>query len=276
MAYAGATVMTGRGTGLIVATGTHTEVGKIARAVTEEKGALPPLVTRMERFARQISVIVLAFAALLGIVSFNRGMPLDEVFILVIAMAVSAIPEGLPIAMTVALSLAAGRMARRHVIVRRLTAVESLESCTAVASDKTGTLTVNQQTVKLLALPEGSVFEVSGQGYNGTGEVRRGGERIPDTEKPRLERIGLASSADTTWPRSARTTPPNSMKPSGGRASSPASRPTGNCTSSMPSCTSGTSSPLPGTGSTTPRPSGKPTSAWPWARGPTWRATPPR
>lgn len=193
MAYAGATVLTGRGLGLVVATGTHTEVGKIARAVTEEAGAQPPLVIRMERFARQISVIVLIFAALLGAVSFARGMPLEEVFILVIAMAVSAIPEGLPIAMTVALSLAAARMARRHVIVRRLSAVESLGSCTAVASDKTGTLTVNQQTVRLLHLPDGSVFEVSGQGYNGTGAVTHGGAEISDAGKRRLESIGLAS-----------------------------------------------------------------------------------
>ncbi|MBR9978611.1 MAG: HAD-IC family P-type ATPase [Bacteroidetes bacterium] len=195
MAYAGATVLAGRGLGLVVATGSYTEVGKIARSVTDETGAKPPLVIRMERFARQISVIVLAFASLLGTISFGRGMMLDEVFILVIAMAVSAIPEGLPVAMTVALSLATGRMARRHVIVRKLTAVESLGSCTTIASDKTGTLTVNQQTVKSVLLPDGITLEVQGQGYNGDGGVtEEGGDVLSDAMRDRIQRLGRAVS----------------------------------------------------------------------------------
>lgn len=195
MMYAGATVLAGRGVGLVVATGMHTEVGKIAKSVTEETGAKPPLVIRMEAFARQISIVVLLFAAILGSVSFIRGMPLNEVFLLIIAMAVSAIPEGLPVAMTVALSLAASRMAGRHVIVRRLTAVESLGSCTAIASDKTGTLTVNQQTVKALMFPEGTKFKVGGQGYDGDGEVLlQVGEEAADDYGSRLELVGTAGA----------------------------------------------------------------------------------
>ncbi len=194
MGYAGATVLAGRGVGLVVATGIHTEVGKIAKSVTEGIGAKPPLVIRMEAFARQISIVVLVFASVLGLVTFLRGMPPSEVFILIIAMAVSAIPEGLPIAMTVALSLAASRMAGRHVIVRRLTAVESLGSCTTIASDKTGTLTVNQQTVKLLMFPEGTKFDVSGQGYDGDGSVSPGtGGEMTGAQRARLERIGTAA-----------------------------------------------------------------------------------
>lgn len=171
MAYAGSTVVSGRGVGLVVATGRYTEVGKIARTVAEEEGAKPPLVLRMERFAHQISFVVLGFAALLGLVSLVRGMPFYEVLFLVIAMAVSAIPEGLPVAMTVALSLATGRMARRNVIVRKLAAVESLGSCTVIASDKTGTLTVNQQTARAIVFPDGVRVTVGGQGYNDQGEV---------------------------------------------------------------------------------------------------------
>ena len=171
MAYAGSTVVSGRGVGLAVTTGKYTEVGKIARTVAEEAGAKPPLVLRMEKFARQISVIVLAFAGVLGVISFSRGMAFNDVLFLVIAMAVSAIPEGLPVAMTVALSLSTGRMAKRNVIVRRLPAVESLGSCTVIASDKTGTLTVNQQTARVVAFPGGGRASVSGQGYNGEGEV---------------------------------------------------------------------------------------------------------
>jgi magnesium-transporting ATPase (P-type) len=190
MAYAGSTVMSGRGVGLVVATGKYTEVGKIARTVAEEEGAKPPLVLRMERFARQISVIVLGFAALLGLIAFTRGMALNEVLFLVIAMAVSAIPEGLPVAMTVALSLATRRMAQRNVIVRKLPAVESLGSCTIIASDKTGTLTVNQQTARAVVFPDGSRADISGEGYNDRGAVSlAGGGELADDLRSRLETV---------------------------------------------------------------------------------------
>jgi Ca2+-transporting ATPase len=193
MGYAGATVVTGRGTGLVVATGSHTEVGKIARSLTEEEGAKPPLVIRMERFARQVSLIVLVFAVLLGLLSVSRGVEFRDVFFLMIAMAVSAIPEGLPVAMTVALSLATGRMAKRQVIVRKLMAVESLGSCTTIASDKTGTLTVNQQTVKLIVLPGGTRVQISGQGYNDEGEAsREDGGQIDEALQARLLNLARA------------------------------------------------------------------------------------
>jgi magnesium-transporting ATPase (P-type) len=111
------------------------------------------------------------------------------VFVFMVAMAVSAIPEGLPVAMTVALSLASRRMASRNVIVRRLDAVESLGSCTVVASDKTGTLTVNQQTVRVVVLPDGTAIDVSGEGYRGEGEVA-----VP-AGMPREAVLGLARAA---------------------------------------------------------------------------------
>ncbi|NPV77091.1 MAG: HAD-IC family P-type ATPase [Anaerolineae bacterium] len=191
MAYAGSTVVSGRGLGLVVATGKYTEVGKIAHIVAEETGAKPPLVLRMEEFSRQISVVVLGFAGILGLISFMRGMALNDVLILVIAMAVSAIPEGLPVAMTVALSISTRRMAKRNVIVRRLTAVESLGSCTVIASDKTGTLTVNQQTVRVIALPEGTRIKVSGQGYNDEGSVSLEDQKdLTPAVKLQLEELG--------------------------------------------------------------------------------------
>lgn len=171
-AFAGSTVASGRGAGVVVATGIATEVGKIAKVIAQQAGGKPPLLIRTERFARQIAVIVLSFAVLMGGVLFSQGTAWDEVFFIVIAMAVSAIPEGLPVALTVVLSIASARMAKRNVIVRKLTAVESLGSCTCIASDKTGTLTVNQQTVKLIVLPDGQRIEVSGQGYNTDGELR--------------------------------------------------------------------------------------------------------
>ncbi|HMO57366.1 MAG TPA: HAD-IC family P-type ATPase, partial [Roseiflexaceae bacterium] len=171
MAFAGATVATGRGMGVVVATGLRTEVGAIAGAVTAADTTRPPLVIRMEQFAQQISIAVLGASALLAVIALGRGVAYAEVFFLAVALAVSAIPEGLPVALTVALSIATGRMAQRNVIVRKLTAVEGLGSCTYIASDKTGTLTVNQQTVKVIVLPDGVRLHVSGEGVNGDGTV---------------------------------------------------------------------------------------------------------
>jgi len=182
MAFAGSTAAAGRGMGVVVATGLLTEVGKIAKAVTTADVAKPPLMIRMERFARQISYLVLGFVALLAIVAHFQGTSWFEVFFLAVALAVSAIPEGLPVAMTVALSIAATRMARRHVIVRKLTAVEALGSCTCIASDKTGTLTVNRQTVKTIGLPGGALFAVSGEGYSGEGHVTTADGKMPDED----------------------------------------------------------------------------------------------
>ncbi len=179
MAFAGATVTTGRGLGIVVATGTRTEVGAIAKSVATESGSKPPLVLRMETFARQISIIVLLACAGLAMVALSRGVAPAEVFFLAVALAVSAIPEGLPVAVTVALSIATSRMAKRRVIVRRLTAVEGLGSCTMIASDKTGTLTVNRQTVRSIAIPAGPLLEVTGEGYSADGELRRDGATVP-------------------------------------------------------------------------------------------------
>jgi len=194
IAFAGSTVTTGRGTGLVIGTGLFTEVGKIAQTITETGGAKPPLVIRMEQFAHQISVIVLIFAAFLGVLAYTQGMALNEVFFLVIAMAVSAIPEGLPVALTVALSLATSRMAKRNVIVRKLPAVESLGSCTCIATDKTGTLTVNQQTAKLIFLPNGKRFHITGEGYNASGDIQADDEHlvIDDQTHNHLNRLGRA------------------------------------------------------------------------------------
>lgn len=171
MGFAGSTVMAGRGEGVVVATGLRTEVGAIAETVTATTSVKPPLVVRMEAFARQTSLVVLGACVLLALVALAQGLPAIEVFFLAVALAVSAIPEGLPVAMTVTLSIATTRMARRGVIVRRLTAVEGLGSCTFIASDKTGTLTVNRQTVRRLALPGGEDLEVTGEGYAGEGAI---------------------------------------------------------------------------------------------------------
>lgn len=171
MAYAGATITAGRGVGIVVATGLKTEVGEIAEHVNEAKSAKPPLVMRMEKFTKQISILVVFISIFLAVILRFQGLDIASIFFFVVALAVSAIPEGLPVALTVALSIAVSRMSKRNVIVRKLPAVESLGSCTVIASDKTGTLTVNQQTARQVYLGTGQGFHISGQGYNGDGEI---------------------------------------------------------------------------------------------------------
>lgn len=171
MAFAGATVLKGRGVGVVVCTGIDTHVGKISQDVTESASAKPPLVQRMEKFIKQISIFIIVVSIILGVILRMQGMDFTAIFFFVVALAVSAIPEGLPVALTVALSIATKRMAKRNVIVRKLTSVESLGSCTVIASDKTGTLTVNEQTAKIIQLPNNSHYTIEGQGYNGEGKV---------------------------------------------------------------------------------------------------------
>ena len=195
LAFAGTTVTQGRGTGVVVGTASWTEVGSIASVVSSTELAKPPLVIRMEAFARQISYLVLGFVVLLGIIASWQGNPFNEVFLMAVALAVSAIPEGLPVAMTVALSIATTRMARRKVIVRRLTAVEGLGSCTCIASDKTGTLTVNRQTVRQVWMPGDGSYLVSGEGYAGAGEVtRKDGSQPGAQELARLHKLALGGA----------------------------------------------------------------------------------
>ncbi len=190
MGFAGSTVTTGRGVGVVVATGMDTEVGRIAENVTLSESAKPPLVIRMERFTKQITYLVVAASAILSVILVVQGTPGREVFFFVVALAVSAIPEGLPVALTVALSIATSRMSKRNVIVRKLTAVESLGSCTVIASDKTGTLTLNQQTARVIESPDGTIYKISGQGYNGEGKiVKEDDQPLDDREKEFVHRM---------------------------------------------------------------------------------------
>jgi magnesium-transporting ATPase (P-type) len=194
IAYAGSNITSGRGTGVVVGTGINTEVGKIAENVNKSESAKPPLVMRMERFTKQVSILVVGISILLAIMLRVQGYDAISIFFFVVALAVSAIPEGLPVALTVALSVAVSRMSKRNVIVRRLPAVESLGSCTVIASDKTGTLTVNQQTARHIWLENGQLFNVSGQGYNGEGEVTESTGK-PLTDEMRKELLKISELA---------------------------------------------------------------------------------
>jgi Ca2+-transporting ATPase len=171
MAFAGTLVSRGRARGVVTATALDTELGHIASAVLGKPPAKAPLLVRMERFTRRVAILIGMAALLMGFVAMSRGMPLDEIFLLAVALAVSAIPEGLPVALTVALAISMRRMARRHVIVRRLLAVEALGSCTYIATDKTGTLTVNQLTARLIVFPRQQPWEVTGDSLAPEGSI---------------------------------------------------------------------------------------------------------
>ena len=188
LAYAGTIATRGRARGVAVATGTHTVVGRLARDLESAEGGKPPLLLRLERFTRVIGIAVLFAAALAGAVGvIAQGHSIPTMFGFAVALAVSAIPEGLPVALTVALAVAARRMAARGVIVRRLAAVEALGSCTLVASDKTGTLTANELTVRAVHLTDDTALAVTGDGYAPDGEILHGYDPAIGADLPALE-----------------------------------------------------------------------------------------
>lgn len=186
LAFAGTLVTRGRGQGIVVATGKATEIGKIATEVSRPDLMKPPLMIRLERFSRLIALMVAAAIATLAGVGFARGVPLNELFMISIGLAVSAIPEGLPIAISVALAISMRRMAKAHVIVRRMPAVEALGSCTMIATDKTGTLTRNQLSVTEIRLPDGTGLEFDAGAAGLDACVSNAGGYAPDEARNRV------------------------------------------------------------------------------------------
>jgi calcium-translocating P-type ATPase len=148
MVFSGSVVTSGRGVGVTVATGNDTELGSIAAAMRSEARILTPLQQRMIRFAKVVGVVVAASALVTAVVGVMRGEAASDMFLIAVALAVSAIPEGLPVVFTITLAVGVSRMAARNAIVRRLPAVEALGSVTVIGSDKTGTLTQNRMTVR--------------------------------------------------------------------------------------------------------------------------------
>lgn len=171
IAFAGTVVTNGRGKGVIIAIGKNTEFGKVAESVLLAEDAKSPLVLKMENFSKQISIGFIILAIVLSIVLALKDYTISEIFSVVVALTISAIPEGLTIAMTIVLSIASIKMAKKNVIIKKLKSVESLGSCTVIATDKTGTLTANEQTAKKMVLPTGRTVYIRGIGYNDVGQV---------------------------------------------------------------------------------------------------------
>jgi potassium/sodium efflux P-type ATPase len=192
-AFMGTIVVSGRARGIIVETGHRTVLGQIAREVKEVSEIKTPLQNRLMHFAKLVGVVVIAFSAIVFVTGTMLGEKASEMFMTAVATAVSAIPEGLPVAVTIAMAIGVARMAGRNAIIRKLPAVETLGSTTIIGSDKTGTLTKNEMTVKLI-YDGNHTYEVAGSGYEPSGEILR--ERMPvEAREPknllRVLRIGL-------------------------------------------------------------------------------------
>jgi cation-transporting ATPase F len=194
MAYSGTLVTTGTGAGIVVATGDETELGEIHRLVGATETLATPLTQKLAEFSKILTVGILALAAVTFGVGLLRGQDAVETFTAAIALAVGAIPEGLPAAVTITLAIGVGRMARRRAVIRRLPAVETLGSTTVICSDKTGTLTENQMTVRAVWTAD-RVFEVTGSGYAPDGSVLVGQDAPADVDSHAALRWSLLAGA---------------------------------------------------------------------------------
>ena len=179
-AYAGTVAVFGQGDGVVTATGINTELGRINALLAGIPKSTTPLLRQIDRFARWLAVVILAVAAATFVIGIAwRGESPAEMFTLVVALAASAIPEGLPAIMTVTLSLGVQRMARRNAVIRRLPAVETLGSVTVICSDKTGTLTRNEMTVQKVLCAHDRI-DVGGIGYAPIGALTAGDGTVAD------------------------------------------------------------------------------------------------
>jgi Ca2+-transporting ATPase len=188
MAFMGTVVVNGRAKGVVVETGERTILGQIATQVQETLTLKAPLQEKFDRFAKKIGLVVLAASVLLFVAGILTGEKIKEMFMTVVAAAVAAIPEGLPVVVTITLAIGVTRMARRNAIVRRLPAVETLGSTTVIGSDKTGTLTKNEMTVKGVYAGD-RVYEVTGEGYEPKGEILLEWLTVDSHLDPELERV---------------------------------------------------------------------------------------
>ena len=171
MAYLGTSVMRGRGKGIVTGTGTNTEIGVLAKEVLEKEDTITPLQIRMTKFTKTLGMLTGILALLITMILYYKGYTAKEIFFLVVALSISAIPEGLPMVITLSLSISSNKMAKKNVLVKKLNAVEALGSATVIASDKTGTLTLNEQTAKKIILPNNDEYEITGSGYNNKGKI---------------------------------------------------------------------------------------------------------
>ncbi len=191
MLFLGTDVIAGKGRAVVAATGLRTELGRIASMIERAGGEATPLQRRLEQLGHSLLYLSLGIVAVVFLLGLLRGEPLVGMFLTAVSLAVAAIPEGLPTIVTVTLALGVTRMVKRHALIRRLPAVETLGSTTVICTDKTGTLTKNEMTVTRL-YAGGRLFEVTGEGYAPVGEIVemvkvevKGNQEAPVLPQPR-------------------------------------------------------------------------------------------
>ncbi|MFZ5477390.1 MAG: cation-translocating P-type ATPase [Myxococcota bacterium] len=204
MVFAGTHVTAGRARVVVVATGRATQIGHIATLAEEAAEPPTPLERRIAQFGRYVIFAAAGLFALVNIVGALRGLPLGTTLMIGISQVVSMVPEGLPVAMTIALAVGVQRMARRNAVVRRLAAVETLGCTTVICSDKTGTLTKNEMTVTAVHLPGGRTIRVTGSGYEPVGEFLEAGKALDpgrdEALRALLEALTLCNDAQLHGP----------------------------------------------------------------------------
>jgi magnesium-transporting ATPase (P-type) len=189
MAYSGTLVAAGRALGVVTATGAATELGRISQMMAEVEGLATPLTRQMAAFGKVLSFVIIGMAVVMVLIGWLLyGFGLDELFSAAVGFAVAAIPEGLPAIMTITLAIGVQRMVQRNAITRKLTAVETLGSVTVICSDKTGTLTRNEMTVRHL-VTRVAQYDVEGIGYAPEGRILRDGQEASLGANPDLQTL---------------------------------------------------------------------------------------
>jgi magnesium-transporting ATPase (P-type) len=193
MAYSGTLVTHGQGRGVVTASGAQTEIGRISTLVSEVESVITPLLRQMAHFSRWLTVAILGVAVLtFAFGSLVRGYAAADMFLAAVSLAVAAIPEGLPAIMTITLAMGVQRMAQRNAIIRRLPAVETLGAVSVICSDKTGTLTRNEMTVRSIATAN-SLFALEGTGYDPHGAISLAGRDVLTEERSSLLEVVRAA-----------------------------------------------------------------------------------
>ncbi|TVQ68380.1 MAG: cation-transporting P-type ATPase [Balneolaceae bacterium] len=190
MAFSGTMVTYGTARGVVVETGSNTEIGKITEMISEVEEFTTPLLQKIDKFALRLSVVILVFASsFFAFGYFFRDYEIMELFMATIGVIVASIPEGLPAIITITLAVGVQRMAGRNAIIRRLPSVETLGSVSVICSDKTGTLTRNEMTVRTVRIA-GAQFDVDGSGYIPEGDIKKDDSKVEElSEEPVLERL---------------------------------------------------------------------------------------
>jgi Ca2+-transporting ATPase len=189
MVFSGTIVTAGKAKALVTATGMKTELGKIAELIQTAKTAPTPLQIKLEKLGKFIGIAVIAIAVIIYLIGIFSGKNILEMLVVAIALAVAAVPEGLPAVVTISLALGVQRMIKRNALVRKLPSVETLGSTTVICTDKTGTLTCNEMTVRKLYVDD-EIFEVTGEGYSTQGSFQKGKTKVNPKRFSKLLQIG--------------------------------------------------------------------------------------